>query len=259
MPEPAGDADSSTTTCPRGHVVAVADLTTRDGLWVCPVCDATDKVWKRPAGEDDDEVAPGVAGPPAGVGVGGAGVGGASEAGVGGAGVGGAGVSEAGVGGAGVSGAGAGSGGAEAPMAAGLAGWSGVVGTGGAPAAEPAAASVAAAVNPVAGLAGSSGVVAAGPEPIGGNGAPSAGTPEPSRRLSRSHPLRSPILLIAVSVAVTLASSCFFAVEAIQLSDAGDVGGSARVIGTILASTGNLVLVIAVLWIVLLLSRGPRA
>jgi hypothetical protein len=67
--------------------------------------------------------------------------------------------------------------------------------------------------------------------------------------------LRAPLALIAVSVVVTLAASCFFVAEAIDLSDAGDVGGAAHLTGTILVAASNLVLALALAWIVVLLGR----
>jgi hypothetical protein len=67
--------------------------------------------------------------------------------------------------------------------------------------------------------------------------------------------LRAPLALIAASVVVTLAASCFFVAEAIALSDAGDVGGAAHLTGTILVAASNLVLALALAWIVVLLGR----
>src|SRR5580700_2060450 len=42
-----------TTTCPRGHLVRMAEVASRDGMLVCPVCDQTappaaDDLWRRP-------------------------------------------------------------------------------------------------------------------------------------------------------------------------------------------------------------------
>jgi hypothetical protein len=67
--------------------------------------------------------------------------------------------------------------------------------------------------------------------------------------------LRAPLALIAAALLVAFVSSCFFMVEALDLSDAGDVGSTPRLVGAILAGVGNLVLALAIAWVVLLLGR----
>jgi hypothetical protein len=67
--------------------------------------------------------------------------------------------------------------------------------------------------------------------------------------------LRAPLALVAGALLVTFVSSCFFMVEALDLSDAGDVGSTPRLVGSILAGVANLVLALAIAWVVLLLGR----